>query len=243
MPGLRLMITRPQEDAAPLAARLRALGHEVLLEPLLEIGFKDNVALDLDGVAAVLATSANGVRALARMCGRRDVPLFAVGDATARAARDAGFRQVTSAGGDVHALAATVAKHLDPAQGRLLHVAGTRQAGDLQGLLSARGFDVDRAVLYDATTAERLSEQACERLCAGTIDGVLFFSPRTARTFVSLAVNTGLGGACRGVTAYCLSPAVADGATHRPDDLAWRRVCAAVRPEETSLLELLEAEQ
>lgn len=243
MPGLRLMITRPRDDAAPLGARLRVLGHEVLLEPLLEIGFKDNVALDLGGVAAVLATSANGVRALARTCGRRDVPVFAVGDATARAARDVGYEHVTSAGGDVDALAITVAKHLDPTDGRLLHVAGTRRAGDLQGLLSARDFDVERAVLYDATTAERLSEQAGDRLRAGTIDGVLFFSPRTARTFVSLAVNAGLGGDCRGVTAYCLSPAVAEGATHRAGDLAWDQVRVAVRPEETSLLELLEAEQ
>ena len=60
------MITRPLEDATSLAERLRGLGHEGVLEPLLEIRFKDGVTVDLAGVAAILATSANGIRALAR---------------------------------------------------------------------------------------------------------------------------------------------------------------------------------
>lgn len=243
VPGLRLMVTRPREDAAPLAGRLRTSGHEAILEPLLEIGYREGAAPDLAGITALLATSANGVRAFAKASPDRGLPLFAVGPATAQAARDAGFGQVTSAGGDVQALAATVAGQLDPAQGRLLHVAGTRLAGDLQSLLAAQGFQVDRAVLYDAVTADCLSNVALDRLRAGSIDGALFFSPRTARTFVSLAIAGAVGAACQRVTAYCLSPAVAEGATHRPDELTWRDIRVAARPEEASLLNLLEAEE
>lgn len=238
---MRLMITRPQLDAALLATRLRTLGHDALLEPLLEICFKPNMTVDLTGVAAILATSANGARALAQATRRRDLPLFAVGHATARAARDAGFGRVISAGGDVLSLAETVAQTLDPGAGDLLHAAGTRLAGDLQGLLSERGFGARRVVLYDARTAQQLSPPGADALRAGTIDGVLLFSPRTARTFVELAVQAGVGPACRKVTAYCLSAAVAQAAAGRPDDLSWRDIRQAIRPEEGSLLELLEA--
>ncbi len=239
---MRLMVTRPAADAAPLAQRLARLGHDVILEPLLEIGFRDHVRPDLGGVAAVLATSANGVRALARMSARRDLPVLAVGDATARAAREAGFERVASAAGTVERLAALVVETRSPSDGCLLHVAGTRVAGDLQELLSARGFLVRRVVGYHAKTSEGLSAAGAEAVAAGDIDGVLFFSPRTARTFVSLALKAGLGDACRRVTVYCLSAAVAERAVERSDDLGWRRVAVAARPDEASLLELLEAD-
>jgi uroporphyrinogen-III synthase len=238
---MRLMITRPSQDAAPLAERLQDLGHEVLLEPLLEICFREGVGVPLDGATAILATSANGVRAVAGASGRRDLPVFAVGDATARAARAAGFDRVVSAAGDVDSLAATVADSLDPAAGHLVHAAGTRVAGDLHGLLSAHGFQVERVVLYEARTAQKLSQSGAEAIKNGEIEGVLLFSPRTARTFVRLINDAGINPACRGIIAYCLSPAVAQAVSQRPDDLAWRCVCQAAHPDEGSLLELLEA--
>jgi len=236
------MVTRPQADAAPLAEKLSALGHQVILEPLLEICFRDSVEPDFGDTAAVLATSANGVRALERMTGERSLPLFAVGDATARAARAAGFDRVESAAGDVDKLAALVAARLEPSAGPLLHVAGTRIAGDLHGILSGHGFTVRRVVGYDAKTPDQLSEQGADAITAGKVDGILFFSPRTARTFVSLAVKAGLGSSCRELTAFCLSTAVATRASEQPDGLGWRGIKVAGRPEEESLLELLEAE-
>ena len=60
------------------------------------------------------AAAANGARALARATQRRDLPVLAVGDATARAAREAGFESVTSAGGDVGDLAPLAAARCAP---------------------------------------------------------------------------------------------------------------------------------
>src|SRR5690606_24915182 len=111
---VRLLLTRPEEDARPLGERLRAAGHEVLIEPLLKIRYRDAPTLELDGVQALLLTSANGVRALARHSHRRDLPVLAVGDATACAARAAGFSDVRSADGDVHDLEALVVAQLSP---------------------------------------------------------------------------------------------------------------------------------
>ncbi|MDP6883999.1 MAG: uroporphyrinogen-III synthase [Rhodospirillales bacterium] len=87
--NMRLLVTRPRDDAEALAGPLAALGIEILIEPLLGIRYRDGPPPDLAGVQAILATSANGVRALVRRCDDRDVAVFAVGDATARAARAA----------------------------------------------------------------------------------------------------------------------------------------------------------
>src|SRR5262245_51392023 len=115
---MRLAVTRPLEDAQELKAALEAQGHDVIIAPMMEIVSAPR-PLDLAGVQALLATSANGVRALAQSTARRDVALFAVGSATGAAARQAGFAFIEVAGGDAQALAALVTARLDPAQGRL----------------------------------------------------------------------------------------------------------------------------
>src|SRR5690348_11971932 len=86
--GIRALVTRPRAEAASLAGALAARGVAALLEPLLDIHFRDPAHLpDLAGVQALLCTSANGVRALARFSTERGLKLFAVGDATASRAR------------------------------------------------------------------------------------------------------------------------------------------------------------
>lgn len=232
---MRLLLTRPREDAEPLAAELRRAGHEVLIEPMLEIRPLPDARLDLGGVQAALLTSANGARALAAATARRDLPVCAVGDATARAARSAGFADVASADGDVGALAALVRARLDPAAGRLLHVAGSAVAGDLSGALADAGFAVDRAVLYEARKAAALSPACRAALKDGRLDAALFFSPRSAAAFVRLADTAGLAGACRRLSALCLSRAVADAAGVVP----WRGISVAIRPTQADLLDLL----
>ena len=198
-PGLRALVTRPREEADGLIAALATRGVEVLVEPLMEIHYQAPEAFNLDGVQAILCTSANGVRALARASGERGVPLLAVGDATAARARTEGFASVESAAGDVGDLARLAAARLRPQEGALLLVAGNVVAGDLVGLLRAQGFTVERRVLYEARAAAALSPAAVDSLRAGAVAFALFFSPRTAAIFARLArvagVETGSAGA------------------------------------------------
>ena len=180
-------------------------------------------------------TSANGIRAFARHEQDRQIPICAVGDASAQAARDLGFNAVSSAGGDVETLAALVRDALDPDQGALLHIAGSRVAGDLSGLLEAAGFEVRRSVLYEAMAADALSPQTLEHLDAGTLDGVLLFSPRTATLFTRLMMEAGRTECCRAVVAYCLSQAVAD----KAKDVSWKALVVAPKPNQQALLDVI----
>src|SRR5689334_18038281 len=128
---LGALVTRPRAEAEALAAALAARGIEAMIEPLLEIEYRQDGVLDLAGVQAILCTSANGVRALARLSDARALPVFTVGEASAVAARMAGFPDVTSADGVVTDLAALVKRSLTPGAGRLVHIAGAEIAGDL----------------------------------------------------------------------------------------------------------------
>ena len=237
---MKVLITRPREDALPLARALAARGIETLIAPMLTITPLPEAAQRLSeqmaGAQALLFTSANGVRAFAAASPRRELPVFAVGDATAAAARLADFRSVSSAGGDVEDLAELAAARLSPDHGALLHAAGTEVAGDLAGRLGTLGFRVHRARLYEAVEASALEPEAAEALRRGEIAVALFFSPRTARSFVRLAAAEGLEESCRGSSAIALSPAVATALA----DLPWHSLRTAAAPTQSDLLAVLD---
>jgi uroporphyrinogen-III synthase len=236
---MRVLVTRAEGDAEKLAARLAERGHHSIIENLMTIRFRPEAARSfgpfLDGVQAILFTSANGVRAFAEATSRRDFRAFAVGDATAAAARNAGFADVTSADGTVDDLAKLVIGRLKPRNGAVFHAAASVTAGDLQGLLEAAGFSVRRAALYEAVEAERLSAATRQAIAQHEIDAALFFSPRNAATFVRLAA--GLEEGCQHMVAVALSSAVAE----RLAPLPWRRVAVAAAPNESALLAALDS--
>jgi len=236
-----VLITRPEEDALPLAETLRARDLRVLIEPMLRIKPIRDVAFDVTGVQALLFTSSNGIRAFAALDRRRDLPLFTTGEASARVARNLGFKNVEAADGDVAGLVRMVRHRLKPEDGPLFHGAGSVVAGELATQIADAGFDLRREVIYEAVQADALSPQLLQRLSERQIDIVLLFSPRTAETFVNLikglgdqreAVERGLGG----IVALCFSPAVADAARALP----WRSVDAAERPDLSAMLNLIE---
>lgn len=229
---MRVLVTRPSGDGEATAELLRARGHEALLAPLMAIRFHDGAEIALDGVQAILATSANGVRALAPRTTRRDVPVFAVGRQTAAEAHTQGFVAVLSADGDGADLAKATVGWAKPQNGALLHVAGSNTKGDLASALTASGFEVRTATLYDAVAADALPDAAVRAIRDGALDAVLLFSPRGARVFAQLAAGLD----CRAVTAVCISEAAAKAL----DGLALRAVLVAERPDQDALLARLE---
>lgn len=180
-----IWITRAQPGADQTAERVRALGHEVLVAPLLEVKAMTPESIDLSGVGALAFTSANGVRAFTDLSGSRDLRVFAVGAATARAAREAGFRNVLSSDGDVAALAEGIAARKGELRGGVvLHPGAAEPAGDLAGALAAQGVLLRQLALYDTVAAD-LSEADRARL--PEVDIALLHSPKAAKALARMA--------------------------------------------------------
>lgn len=229
---MRILVTRPEPDNLRTAAALRARGHAPVLAPLMRI---EPVAADL-GVgpfAAVLLTSANAARAIAthpRRDGLTGLPLFAVGEASAMAARAAGFRDVHAAGGDAAALVQLVAAAMPRAAHPLLYLAGAERAADVVGALAARQIAVQLAVVYRAV-AQALPEEAAQALRSGAIEAVLHFSRRSALAYCEAVA--GLGPQAMAIRHYCLAEPVA--AALRAAGAA--SVTVAPHPDEAALLQ------
>ena len=235
---MRVMLTRPRADSERLAEELRARGNDVVMEPMLHIVPKGSLP-PLEGVAALIVTSANGIRAFAAASDRRDLTVYSVGDATAQAARDAGFTTVESAHGDSAALEALVAARVKREAGTLLHIQGGTVAGDIDKLLVSKGYSVRPAVLYEAEAVDELSIVSLDYIADRKIDMILFFSPRTARTFVRLVNEAGLADRCETMISICLSSAVAEAGSA----LIWGGVHIAATPRKAAMLQLCDAVQ
>ena len=91
---MAILVTRPHPDDETTAAGLRARGFEVLLAPMLRfepVAFHDD---EEASYGAVIVTSANALRGIEpHLEGSPllELPLFAVGEHTASAARRVGF--------------------------------------------------------------------------------------------------------------------------------------------------------
>jgi uroporphyrinogen-III synthase len=206
-----------------------------VIAPLLEIRFHDGPEISLGGIQALLATSSNGVRALARRTTARNVPLFAVGAQTAHIAHACGFQYVKDANGNGRALAAATISWAKPREGALLHAAGAEAPSHLAKELAAHGFEVCTVALYETVTTKVFPSPAREALQAGTLDAVLHFSPRSARSFADCVAEASLGEACRSVISCCISSATAAPLSR----LAFRSVRVASHPDQESVLALL----
>ncbi len=213
---------------------MRARGHEPILAPLLDIEIVPDADLGAGPWAAILVTSANAVRAIAghkRHGELRGIAVFTVGGRSAQAMRDVGFANVTSADGNVTDLASLVVARMTP-PARLLYLAGEERSGDLGGLLRARNFAVDTALVYRAVINETRHARAA---FAAGIDGVLHFSRRSAEAYLAAARDTGLlDSALKNPIHYCLSARVAE--PLRSAGAA--RLHIAARADEAALLDL-----
>jgi len=226
-PIRRVWVTRAEPGAARTADRLTALGFSPIVAPLLSLTPLPGAlqaAPDPAAVAVLALTSPNGVEAFAPLIPRfRDHPVFAVGDATAEAARAAGFADVRSAAGDIHALARLIAAEAPP--GPLLAPGAREPAGDLPALLPGRA--VQRLPVYAAFETHAPAPAA--------FDAVMLHSPRAARALADVLTTDPRPSAASGRTAICISEAAA--APLRPFDFAEIRIAAT--PDEPGRLSAL----
>jgi uroporphyrinogen-III synthase len=226
---VRVWITRAEPGAAATAGRLRALGHEPLIAPLLEVRALADVRLDLTGVEALAFTSANAVAAFTALTTARDLPVFAVGEATAEAARAAGFVAVDSADGDVDALAARIAAAAP--QGAVLYPSAVEPAGDLAGALSAAGVPVRAVRIYDTLAATTLPAAVEAAFSRQGFDAVLVHSPKAGQILAGLLDRA----RAAEIDAFALSKACAAPLEAR----GFRRLHVAPLPNEPAMLALL----
>ncbi len=205
---MRLLLTRPQLEAERTATALRAMGHDVVIAPVLTIEDIADVEIGAGPFGAVLMTSGNAARAVAghpRCASLTPLDCFAVGSQTAAAAREAGFANVHAAGGDGADLARLIGEGFRERTLPLLYLAGDDRARDMAAELAPHGLRLEIAVVYRARAAHSLSPEVATALKTGQFDGVMHYSRRSAAIFADCVLAAGAQEAAARVQHFCLS--------------------------------------
>lgn len=237
---MRLLVTRPEPDASIFAAELRGLGHEPVLQPLLEFRVLEFDLGPLRAAEVLIITSGNSLRALRERGVVNDIhgkPLYCVGEQTAKRALAAGFETVLEIAPTGEELARKII-----ASGRteapLVHIMGEHMAFGIVGALAREGFSVQSVTVYSMDASARLLPSVDAMLKAGEVDGVILMSPRTAEIYVSLCHRHGIADSAKTPPYFCLSKNVA--AKLAP--LKPNHVRVPAEPNRKALLELLLAD-
>ncbi len=180
----RVLVTRPEPAAAQTAARLRDAGFQPVLLPLSRtVGL--SFAIPDETFDALTITSANAFRHVApeRLRPYRTMPLFAVGEGTAKAAQEAGFSHVIDGGGDAVRLAGTLRQAL-PQNARVLYLAGRVRQPVFEDQMAATGLTMSVCDVYD-TELVAYGPNALSRILGhAPFVAVMLYSGVAAASFV-----------------------------------------------------------
>jgi uroporphyrinogen-III synthase len=227
------LITRTQPGALVTQALLEKQGYNPICVPAAVIE-PTQAQIDTTGVQALLMTSAAAARSIQVTPLMAALPVYAVGDATAEAAKTTGFANVISAGGDGATLAVLAADRMKAGDGALLHLRGQDVAGDVTGMLSACGFETRFIEVYQTSDHPAFRSDMAHQLTHAK-GLVLFHSPAGARRFV-LAVeslNMDLGGWVGvGLSSACVLPL---------QNIGFAETLFASQPDEEALMEAISA--
>jgi uroporphyrinogen-III synthase len=217
---MRALVLRPEPGAGATAARIRARGGEAVVAPLFRIEPEAWIAPEAGAHDALLLTSANAVRqAGPALAALTTLPVYAVGAATATAAREAGLTVHTVGTGDAAALLATAG---EAGVKRPLHLTGAEHMDAAQD-----GLLITRRIVYRADPVDRLSPEVLAALEARAV--VLLHSPRAAALFAQLLDQAECARADVAVAAISAAAMTAAGE-------GWRARAVAVFPTDDALL-------
>lgn len=227
-----VLITRPLHDAVPVAEAVEQKGLRPLIEPMMEIVPLDITLPPLKEYQGLVFTSANGIRAFCALSDARDLPIYIVGRDSARVAIESGFTRLVCGQGSMDSLLPLIDADEVQQDGRpLLHLAGEHiaRAAELPNIT------VERLTLYRAEAVPALSRGVLEKMAAGEVSHIMFFSPRTARIFTELLAEQGGQRYLLSIKALCISDSVLKCVRTLP----WQDILVADRPARRAMLALL----
>ncbi|MGH1397608.1 MAG: uroporphyrinogen-III synthase [Alphaproteobacteria bacterium] len=233
--SLRVLVTRPKDEAKDYANELQAQGFESLLAPMLDIvSIPFEIPSDFD---ALIFTSAQGVRVYVDGGGAVIGRVFCVGKYTARAACDAGFDDVVDVRGTGADIVDFIVSDAAFAGLKFLHIGGRHVAFPIAEALCQVGLSCVHVPVYEARTVDEIPANIVCAIRESKVDVVTFFSKRTAENFLDLIGKNGLSSHLDTIKCLSISDAVIE--CVRLYKYEWSGLYVSLKPDRAGMLEQL----
>ncbi len=230
---MRLLITRPLEQTEFLSKMLENQGFEVVPEPLLKIEHKSIPLKIFDNVQGIIVTSARALENPSLDLVPKNLPLFVVGEITAKNAKDKGFSTIFVGQNSAASLANIIIDYFINQSARLVYLSSNEIRYDFVNHLKPYSIQVERIIAYLAKTSDQLSDSVVKALENKELGGVVFFSPRTAEIFVKLTKANEKS--LKNLVAWCASQSIADVLERN----SWQSIVVAESPAQESMISAL----
>lgn len=225
---MEVLITRALEDGLEFQKDLSA---KSILSHVLPLHHIEHLNVALEGeFQALILTSKQGASALKNYPHLSSLPVYCVGDETARVATESGFKNTHSAHGDVHDLVDLIVKECVKGM-RFLYLSGEDVRHDLVQILRDQGFLCDQKVVYKIYDCIDLSPDEQALLHSKQITHIPLFSPKSAERLVRCMKAYRVD--CASKICVCLSEDIATVAK----DVKWHTIDVVLHPSRESMTE------
>ena len=161
---MHVLLTRPLEDSIDLIKKFKDKGFTVSHLPLIKINKLDYPKLNSSEYKIIVFTSSNAIRNIDTKDFDKKSLCFCVGDATEKTAKQKGFYNTFSAGGNVKNLRELILQNLEKKTEKILYVSGELVSYDLDKDLIKEGLNVQRLINYSVSHIEDLSSNFLSEL-------------------------------------------------------------------------------
>ena len=183
---MHVLLTRPLEDSIDLIKRFKDKGFTVSHLPLIKINKMDYPSLNSSEFKIIIFTSSNAIRNLDTKDFDKKSLCFCVGDATEKTAKQKGFQNTFSAGGNVKNLQELILQNLEKRTEKILYISGELVSYNLDKDLLKEGLNVDRLINYSVSHIQDLSSDFLSELKKKIPDIVYVYSQNSAVSFLNL---------------------------------------------------------
>ena len=183
---MHVLLTRPLEDSIDLIKRFKDKGFTVSHLPLIKINKIDYPKLNSSEYKIIVFTSSNAIRNLDTKDFDKESLCFCVGDATEKTAKQKGFQNTFSAGGNVKNLQELILQNLEKKTEKILYISGELVSYNLDKDLIKEGLNVHRLVNYRVSHIKDLNSDFLSELKKKIPDIVYVYSQNSAVSFLNL---------------------------------------------------------
>ena len=227
---MHILLTRPINESIKTKSILTELGHKVTVDPLLKIIFLKNNK-NYKNIYCYIITSKNGLLALSKVTKNRSIPIYCIGLATAKFAKQKKFKKVFFADGTGKNLYKIVCKMTK--KKKIVHVSGKDVTINITKKLKNSGYNAERIIAYKSLQAQNFRNKTILNLSEKKIDLVLFFSKKTANTYIKLSRKANINSKLKKAYSLCLSKNIANVFPRN----YWKKIYISPHPNLLSLID------
>jgi uroporphyrinogen-III synthase len=199
-----ILLTRPEPQNQPLIQALTEQKLKFSVQPLLTIEKLPSIPFhDLGAIDGIIVTSANALYYHSDLSPFLSIPLLAVGDMTADAAKNAGFQTIYTAAGHVDSVLERLPIFFsEPCT--LLYITGQYRTRDL----CHPDYQIIHYPTYIAHQIGKFDEDFLNNIAHDPIHDLVFYSKRTFESFLMAVAHHDLLDHFKECHFYGFSPAI-----------------------------------